>query len=175
MNKYKLSVAIGVTVMLLVLTALPGCVSTAEYEAITEQVATLEDQAAVLEDQIATLEEEKASLEADNAELQADLDALNQVYPPRYFSSATELQDWLAEDDISQRSSADAVVWYANGLKLQRRALEDGYIINAYILESPDNPGYYNVYCDAVMEDDSLYWWDPETDDIYYWLDVKHF
>ena len=105
--------------------------------------------------------------------LQEELADIQEVYPPRYFSSGVELQNWLAEDNISDRHSTDAVLWYANALELQERALRDGYIINAYIWDNLD--GTYTVFCDAVTEDNSLYWWDPETDDIYYELDVKHF
>ena len=111
--------------------------------------------------------------QAEYDAVKQELAEIKEVYPPRYFSSGTELQSWLAEDNISDRSSADAVVWYANAQELQKRALEDGYIINAFMWDNLD--GTYSIYCDAVTEDDSLYWWDPETDDIYYELDVKHF
>ena len=123
--------------------------------------------------ELADTQAELASTEADLTSTEAELAEIQEVYPPGYFSSATELQNWLAADDISDRSSVDAVLWYANAQELQKRALEDGYIINAYIWDNLD--GTYNVYCDAVTEDNSLYWWDPETDDIYYALDVKHF
>lgn len=123
--------------------------------------------------ELASTEADLASTETDLASTEAELAEIQEVYPPGYFSSATELQNWLATDDISDRSSVDAVLWYANAQELQKRALEDGYIINAYIWDNLD--GTYNVYCDAVTEDNSLYWWDPETDDIYYALDVQHF
>ncbi|HEY4711917.1 MAG TPA: hypothetical protein VIH69_04470 [Dehalococcoidia bacterium] len=123
--------------------------------------------------ELTSTETELASTEAELASTEAELAEIEEVYPPGYFSSATELQNWLATDDISDRSSADAVLWYANAQELQERALEDGYIINAYIWDNLD--GTYSVYCDAVTEDNSLYWWDPETDNIYYALDVKHF
>jgi hypothetical protein len=123
--------------------------------------------------ELTSTETDLASTEADLASTEAELAEIEEVYPPGYFASATELQNWLATDDISDRSSTDAVLWYASAQELQERALEDGYIINAYIWDNLD--GTYSVYCDAVTEDNSLYWWDPETDDIYYALDVKHF
>ena len=86
-----------------------------------------------------------------------------------------ELQLWLNQDNISDRNSSDAVLWYASALELQKRAIKDGYIINAYIFQDADNPEYFTVYCDAVTEDNSLYWWDPETDEVYYEMNIKHF
>lgn len=93
----------------------------------------------------------------------------------RYFKDGTELQLWLDQDNISDRNSSDAVIWYASALELQKRAIKDGYIINAYIFEDTENSGYFTVYCDAVTEDNSLYWWDPETDEVYYEMNIKHF
>ncbi|MHA1874014.1 MAG: hypothetical protein ACTSVB_07860 [Candidatus Heimdallarchaeaceae archaeon] len=93
----------------------------------------------------------------------------------RYFKDGVELQLWLDQDNISDRNSSDAVIWYASALELQKRAIKDGYIINAYIFEDTENPEYFTVYCDAVTEDNSLYWWDPETDEVYYEMNIKYF
>jgi len=125
------------------------------------------------EAELASTKSELTSTKAELASTEAELTEIEEVYPPGYFSSSTELQNWLADDNISDRSSVDAVLWYANAQELQQRALEGGYIINAYIWDNLD--GTFSVYCDAVTEDNSLYWWDPETDDIHYELDVKHF
>ena len=179
---------IGAVCFSLAMLPLTGCVSQSEYKALEAEKENLVEENNSLTAELEGVHSELVKVQLDYDTLKADCDELTNNYeavneelaeikeffPPRYFPSAVELQNWLAEDNISDRTSADAVLWYANARELQKRALEDGYIINAYIFES-ETPGYYNVYCDAVTEDDSLYWWDPETDDIYYELDVKHF
>ena len=125
------------------------------------------------EAELVSTEAELTSTEVELASTEAELAEIKEVYPPRYFSSGTELQNWLADDNMSDRSSADAVVWYTNARELQKRALEDGHIINACIRDNLD--GTFTVWCEAVTEDNSLYWWNPDTDDITYWLDVIHF
>jgi hypothetical protein len=137
------------------------------------ELASTEAELVSTKAELVSTKAELASTEAELVSTEAELDGIKEVYPPRYFSSGTELQNWLADDNISDRSSSDAIVWYSNARELQKRALEDGYIINAYVWDNLD--GTYSAYCDAVTEDNSLYWWDPETDDTYYFLDVIHF
>jgi len=137
------------------------------------EMADTEAELASTEAELMSTEAELMSTEAELASTEAELTEIKEVYPPRYFPSGTELQNWLADDNMSDRSSTDAGVWYANARELQQRALEDGYIISAGMFDNLD--GTFSVWCSAVMEDDSLYWWDPDTDDITYWLDVIHF
>ena len=103
--------------------------------------------------------------------LQADYDALNEelteikeVYPPRDFSSLSELQDWLLANDVSERPLTEyAEGWYSKALDIQEDALEDGYIVSAdydYYEETDD----YDVWCVTIINGD-IWAWDPETDE----------
>ena len=143
---------IGLVVVLLAMVSLVGCVSKSEYEALQAENEVLQ----------ADYDELKANYEATNSELAA----IKEVYPPRDFSSLSELQDWLWANDVSERSTTEfADAWYRKALEMQEDALKDGYIISAdydYDEETDD----YAIYCVAIIDGD-IWWWDPETDEPY--------
>ncbi len=150
MERHKVLILIGVVVLLLLLVTLPSCVSKPAYEALSDQVATLQ--------------QEKADLEAKNAKLQADLDALNKVYPPRDFSSLEELQNWLLANDVSDRpETTSAERWYSKALEMQEDALEDGYIVSADY-DYDEKADLVSVFCVTIINGD-IWYWDPETDE----------
>ncbi len=185
---------IGLLVLILSALPLAGCTSKAKHEALQASYETLQAEHAALVLENTSLKTELESVQPELTKIQDDYDALQsdyealqtdyttldtghkavqqelaqirEVYPPRYFSSVTELQNWLAGDDISDRASDDAVLVYQSALELQKRALQDGYIINANITTTGTTPAYYTIYCSAVTEEDSLYTWVPETDDV---------
>lgn len=134
-----------ILVTILLLSPLTGCVSTSEYQ----------------------------ELQNENLELTEQLTDLNEIYPPRRFTDVVELETWLQKTPNSPES-VDAILWFQHALEIQKLAAGDGFIISAY-LEGPDEEGYYSVYCEAILQDHSLYIWDPDTDDIYYWGDVRDF
>jgi outer membrane murein-binding lipoprotein Lpp len=152
-------VLIGVIISVLAIVLLAGCVSQSEYDA---------------------LQADYDALKADNEALQADYDALNvdyqaasnelaqinEVYPPRDFSSLSELQDWLLQNDVTERPiTTTAERWYSVALEIQEDALRDGYIVSAdYDYDAATDS--YMVYCVTIIDGD-IWYWDPETDEPY--------
>jgi len=105
-------------------------------------------------------------LQATFVILQNELDAIKEVYPPGDFSSFTELEEWLAADKTSELpESMFADQWLRKGLKVQRSAAEDGYIVSVSIEDTDTGEGTYFVYCSAIVNGD-LFVWNPEDDTI---------
>ena len=94
------------------------------------------------------------------------------MYPIEKFPDADALEAWLNLQP-NPPESTDAILWLSHAIILQEKALKDGYVINIELVSHED--GAYSIFCSAILEDDSYYWWDPETDDIYYSLNVRHF
>jgi hypothetical protein len=84
----------------------------------------------------------------------------------RDFSSLSELQEWLRANDVSERPDTQyAEDWYGKALEIQEDALEDGYIISADY-DYDEETETYAVYCVTIING-RVFWWDPETDDVY--------
>jgi hypothetical protein len=113
-------------------------------------------------------------LQSQLSSAQAELDQLHLVYPLRLFKDRAELSAWLVVDDISNREAAEfAAGWFAYALELQERAADAGYIISAEFGENDDDT--FNVWNSAVTQGDEYYWWNPDTDELTYQLDIRTF
>ena len=106
------------------------------------------------------------------------LATIENVYPPREFSSATELKEWLRTNNISERStSPNAESLYAKALELQEDALNNGYIISVDVDTSETMDVYY-ISCVTCING-YLWAWDPENDEpvefssLYGWTKIK--
>lgn len=114
-----------------------------------------------------SLEESMADLEVTEAELEAareELAKIKKVYPPRDFSSSTELRDWLAANDVSESPpSTIAETLYAKALQIQEDALKDGFIISVDLDPGKQKDEWY-ITCVAVVDGD-LWAWGPESDE----------
>jgi hypothetical protein len=86
-------------------------------------------------------------------------------YEYRDFSSLSELQDWLLQNDVSEKSASNyAEDWYGRALEVQEDALKDGYIVSAdYDYDSEEDT--YTVWCVTIING-KIFYWDPETDDV---------
>jgi len=68
---------------------------------------------------------------------------------PKYFSSLSELQDWLLDNDVSTKPfTTYAEDWYGRALEIQEDAYHDGYIISVDYDLTEDG---YQVWCTAVI------------------------
>ena len=97
--------------------------------------------------------------------LEAELAAAREVCPPRDFSSLSELENWLSNNDISEEPITEyADDWYRKALRIQEDALEDGYIISADydLLEDGESA---SVWCVTIVRG-RVFFWDPESDDV---------
>ena len=160
-----------IVMLLLILVAISGCVSKTEYDTLAGKYAELKE---VHEALSAEYSSEINKLKLDYSSVQTELDILKETCPPKRFADMNELEAWLLEQPTPSKSN-NANSWYAHARQIQEAGLKDGYIIDAVIVPDYVDESKYVVNCYAVTEDHSLYWWDPETDEIYFWLDVRGF
>lgn len=135
-------------------------------ETTQSTLATTESDLADAESQASSLQSQVSSLQSTSSKASSDLAAIQEVYPPRHFTSATELRQWLAANAISDMpASSVAETLVDKTLQLQEAALEDGYIISLDIDEDPDF-----FYVNALALIGGLIWIiDVETDEVYQW------
>ncbi len=108
-------------------------------------------------------QEEYDELIEENTNLQEELNILRTLYPPHDFSSLSELQEWLAQNKVSEREDVTSGErWYSKALKIQEDALMDGYIIS--VDYDDDDEGNTSISCVAIIDGD-IWYWDPETDE----------
>jgi len=133
-------------------------------------IKDLESAVAVAQANSDDLKSDMADLEDNLYTVERELAELKDVYPAKLFASKSELRDWLLADDISERETDNPIEVYQNALELQERALRDGYIINAEIILSGTTTTYYTIYCTALTQENSLYWWMPSNDYVEYMI-----
>jgi len=104
-------------------------------------------------------------LTKENHSLKEELGEIKLVYPPRHFYNMEELQEWLSKNNVSDRpASMTHEDLYAKTLDLQEDALNDGYIISAWI-DYNKYTDYYRILCSAVA-DGTIYMWNVESDEL---------
>jgi hypothetical protein len=134
------------------------------------QLTDLEEQNADLETQVGNLQAQMSTLQFSLNQTKNELTEIKKVYPPRNFNSLSELTDWLSQNNISERPlSVSYEEWYTNALELQSDAFSDGFIISVdydWNYDSELEEEYYSIWCVTVI-DGVLWYWDPETDDIF--------
>jgi len=118
-----------------------------------------------LEFEVFNLKHEYSNILDKYDDLNADFKEITAKYPPKYFYSTRELENWLIYNSVSERPYAEyAEQMYIDALDIQQNALEDGYIISVNV-ESDETGENYLVYCTAVVGD-RLYWWQPDSDQV---------
>ena len=143
-------------------------------EGLESDLGSLIASIARLEGEVSQLQQQKQQLETSLTNVEDSLQIIQSKYPPKAFSSRSALETWLAKDDISERDDTTfAAGWYSKALELQRRAAEDGYLISAEFVDNED--GTFLIWCSSVTEDSRYYWWDPETDELIFQLNVEAF
>ncbi len=171
---------IGLTLLILASVLLAGCVSKSKYEALQAENASLAAEKASLEAELGqansdlakaeadydALKADHDTLSADYEAIKADMDIVKDVYPPRDFSSLSELRDWLMANDISEKPDTQYVEdWYGRALEVQEAAARDGYLVSVdYDYYEEDDT--YDVWC-ATIIDGYIWLWDPETDETF--------
>lgn len=114
---------------------------------------------------VSSLQSQVSSLSSDYKAASDELAEIKEVYPLGEFSSVTELRDWLALNDVSERPSAtNAEGLYLKALDIQEDAMNDGYIISASINYAPAEDMFY-IACLAVI-DGYVWGWGPESEDV---------
>ena len=116
--------------------------------------------------EVTSLQSQVSSLQSEYNQASSDLAAIQEVYPPRHFTSATELRQWLAANAISEMPATEmAETLVDRTLQLQEAALEDGYIISMNLQEDFD---FFYITATALIG--GLIWIvDVETDEVLQW------
>ena len=147
-------------------------VSRSDYDTLQADFEALELQSSSLSSQLQQAQSGLTGLQSDLSQLQADYDDVNQELedlknapPARYFSSVTELENWLLLNGVSEQPwTTTPEVLYAKGLQVQEDALKDGYIISVQYHFCDERQVIEYIACVAVI-DGYLWFWNPETDD----------
>jgi len=136
----------------------------AELQSVKAEVQSVKTELATSQSKVLEL---TSNLEKGEAELEAtkkELTDIKKVYPPRQFSSSSELVDWLRANDVSERPPVERTEQlYAKGLDIQADALKDGFIISVNIEPGPE-PGTSWIGCVTVINGD-MWVWGPENDE----------
>jgi hypothetical protein len=75
-----------------------------------------------------------------------------------YFTSSSQLSSWLqGNKDLQTTDYSSLTEDYIQARELQRRALDDGYIMNVYIED--DGVENYWVICDVYLTTGDVYYW----------------
>jgi len=156
---------IGLVVSLAIV-PLAGCVgvSKSEFEALQAEHATLVDENSSLKAQLQEVHSDLTNVQGNYDAVNEELSEIKEVYPPRDFSSLSELQGWLYANDVSELPVTEyAEGWYSKALDIQENALEDGYIVSVdYDYDEVEDS--YGVWCATIIDGD-IWFWDPETDE----------
>jgi len=168
----------GIMVLSISIIPLTGCASQLGIEILQAELANLAEENSELEADLASTNAELVSLQTDYDALSASYDELNEDYeavnqelsqieeshPPRDFDSLSELRDWVESNDVSEKPiTTYEEDWFLRALEIQADAVEDGYVVSADY--DVDDDGII-VWCTAIAGG-RLFFWDPETDDIF--------
>jgi hypothetical protein len=170
MIRYGWLISLGGLVVVLALLL----ISTGDYNDLQANYDAAEEQNTSLSAQLLGSQSQANQLQADLAAAQTELETANaqindlQNAPPaRYFSSTTELQNWLLENAVSDQPYATTYAgWYGKALEVQRDAFSDGYIISVQYHYCDEEQHITYIACIAAVGG-YLWMWDPETDNIY--------
>lgn len=149
-----------------------------EFESVQKELDTAKAKLDSVQSEFDTtksaLQSVQAQFDSAKAELENVKDELaetKKVYPPRDFSSLSELREWLLSNDVSERpASTNAENLYSKALEIQEDALADGYRVSAWIDYYPDEEMFY-VLCQAVVDGD-VWVWNPEDDELVNFSDM---
>ena len=135
-----------------------------ELETAKSEVESTQSELTIKESELQSVQSELDAAESELKDVNDEMAEIKKLYPPRHFDSYSELRDWLLLNDVSERQPIeDAETWYEKALDIQETALENGYIVSAWI-EYYEEPDTFTVACTAVVDGD-IWWWDPEYDD----------
>lgn len=139
----------------------------ASYDTAQEQNSSLSAQLLGSQSQASQLQSDLAAIQAELVTANAQINDLQNAPPATYFSSTTELQNWLLLNDVSDQPYATTYAgWYGKALQVQQDAFSDGYIISVQYHYCDEEQHITYIACIAVVGG-YLWMWDPELDDIY--------
>ena len=164
MKRFQL-ITVSLAVVCATLCFLVGCVSEAKYQELDKECTDMTVEYEVLNREYEDLLDKYGDLMENYQDLESAAAKVEEIEPPREFSSADELQEWLLRNDVSDRAvTTYAEAWYRKALEIQKDALADGYIISADYDYDVETEGF-SIWCVAVVDGEVLFW-NPETDEV---------
>ena len=168
--KGKVVLSVGIVGLLITAFGLGGCISQPGLQNLQAELETLYAENAGLEAEMESLQLDYDDLNTRYDELNSqkesisnELSQLEELCPPKEFSSLTELRTWVQNNEVSEiPASTYAEDWMARAYQLQEDALHDGYVIS--VDYDYDEEGYY-VYNTAIVNG-TIFYWDPESDEV---------
>lgn len=121
-----------------------------------------EAELAAAQAELAAAQARVAATEAELASSETELAAIEEVFPLRDFENYSELEVFVHGNIQPYTTTADK--WYRAALKMQKLAMEQGYLVSAAI--SDMGGGNYVVFNMAVAGS-ILWWWDPEIGELH--------
>lgn len=177
----KNSVLFIVLISIIMVSLFTGCIGVpyeeygaaiAEAEAAKEEASllqsensSLESEVTTVKSQLTTLQDDYNSLSIQYEEVAAQLAQMEEVYPPRWFSSERELRDWMERNDVSVGVFRYMEDYYRKGLEIHRTALNDGYMVFVS-LDTDYESETWAVECMTLVDGD-LYSWFVGDDYLY--------
>lgn len=161
-----------VSFLLLFILLIAGCgIPQDQYDMVLVDLEDAQRELLSVKTELAASQSKVSNLTSSLDRSKADLDAakeklvkLEEVYPPRDFSSSTELRDWLAANGVSEsQTTTIAESLYTKALQIQEDALRDGYIISVDLDPGKEQNEWY-ITCVTIIDGD-LWAWGPESDE----------
>jgi len=133
--------------------------------ALQSERSTLNTESESAKIELQALQAEMDALQADYDDVNSELADIKKLFPPGDFSSVNELDQWLAQNDVSGKPITSTFEgWYRRAREVQEDAFDDGYVISIDYDTYDDDS--FAVLCVTVING-TIWFWDPETDDIY--------
>ncbi len=153
----------GLVVVLILLIVSRGNLSSLE-----EDLDAAEEQNTSLSSQLAQAQTDKSQLQTDLDTANAELADINAVFPPRDFSSSSELENWLLSNGVSLQPPATTwEEWYSKALQIQADALADGFIVSVDYDYYYDEAGEFFYVWNIAVINGVIWFWDPESDEAF--------
>jgi chromosome segregation ATPase len=90
--------------LLLVSLLFIGCgVPQQDYDAVVAERDSAQTELQSVKTELSASQAKVSELTSSIETLAAELETIKEVYPPRHFNTVKELQDWLDENDVSER------------------------------------------------------------------------
>lgn len=136
----------------------------ADLTVVQGDLGAKENNLATVKNNLLIVKQKLTNLQGDYQGVCAELDEIKRIYPPRDFATLKELQDWLAENDISERQEAlNAAQLYGRALEIRDDALEDSFLVSTNIYYNEVKELWY-IGCTATI-DGYIWIWGPTHDE----------
>jgi hypothetical protein len=119
------------------------------------QKMSLQSQLNTANSQVTSLQSQVTSANAQVTSLQSQLSSIQSKYPAKAFPDKATLQNWINLNiGLIEKAASDDGYWN-DVVAVQTKALEDGWIVNAYIYLSSDYYYYYGL--EAIVGSNKVY------------------